>query len=112
MICKEGRAGAIAGADVIAAKLELCKGDPSIIVAVLDEGVMWNHPDLIGNMWTNEAEEVGSTEDKDGNGYKGDRYGYNFVKNTGIISWTSAEDTGHGTHVAGTIAAVNNNNEA
>lgn len=72
---------------------------------------MWNHPDLIGNMWTNEAEEVGSTEDKDGNGYKGDRYGYNFVKNTGIISWTSAEDTGHGTHVAGTIAAVNNNNE-
>ena len=60
-------------------------------------------------MWTNESEEIGSTEDKDGNGYKGDRYGYNFVKNTGVISWTSAEDTGHGTHVAGTIAAVNGN---
>lgn len=60
--------------------MKLCKGDPTIIVAVLDEGVMWNHPDLIGNMWTNEAEEIGSTEDKDGNGYKGDRYGYNFVK--------------------------------
>ena len=108
---KEG-AEAIAGADVNCGEAwKLCKGDPTIIVAVLDEGVMWNHPDLIGNMWTNEAEEIGSTEDKDGNGYKGDRYGYNFVKNTGVISWTSAEDTGHGTHVAGTIAAVNGNNK-
>lgn len=107
---KEKRAEAIAGADVNCGEAwELCKGDPSIIVAVLDEGVMWRHPDLKANMWTNEAEEIGSTEDKDGNGYKGDRYGYNFVKNTGVISWTSAEDTGHGTHVAGTIAAANNN---
>ena len=107
---KEGRAEAIAGSDVNAvAAWDKCKGDPSIIVAVLDEGVMWSHPDLEANMWTNEAETIGSTEDKDGNGYKGDRYGYNFVKNTGVISWTSTEDTGHGTHVAGTIAAVNNN---
>ena len=107
---KEDRATAIAGSDVNAVKAwEKCKGDPSIIVAVLDEGVMWSHPDLEANMWTNEAETIGSTEDKDGNGYKGDRYGYNFVKNTGVISWTSAEDTGHGTHVAGTIAAVNEN---
>lgn len=107
---KEGRAEAIAGSDVnCAGAWNLCKGDPSIIVAVLDEGVMWSHPDLKANMWTNESEEIGSTEDKDGNGYKGDRYGYNFVKNTGIISWTAAEDSGHGTHVAGTIAAVNSN---
>lgn len=107
---KEKRAEAIAGADVNCGEAwELCKGDPSIIVAVLDEGVMWSHPDLIANMWTNEAEEIGSTEDKDGNGYKGDRYGYNFVKNTGVISWASADDTGHGTHVAGTIAAANDN---
>ena len=88
---KKDRAEAIAGADVNCGEAwELCKGDPSIIVAVLDEGVMWSHPDLIANMWTNEAEEIGSTEDKDGNGYKGDRYGYNFVKNTGVITWTSA----------------------
>ena len=107
---KEGRAEAIAGSDVNCVEAwKSCKGDPSIIVAVLDEGVMWSHPDLKANMWTNESEEIGSTEDKDGNGYKGDRYGYNFVKNTGIISWTAAEDSGHGTHVAGTIAAVNNN---
>ena len=104
------RAEAIAGSDVNCVEAwKSCKGDPSIIVAVLDEGVMWSHPDLKANMWTNESEEIGSTEDKDGNGYKGDRYGYNFVKNTGIISWTAAEDSGHGTHVAGTIAAVNNN---
>jgi hypothetical protein len=60
-------------------------GDPEIIVAVLDEGVMWSHPDLQANMWVNEAEELGSKEDADGNGYAGDRYGYNFVKNSPII---------------------------
>ena len=86
-------------------------GDPSIIVAVLDEGVMWSHPDLAGNMWVNEAEEFNSKEDRDGNGYAGDRYGYNFVKDSPVICWSETYDTGHGTHVAGTIAAVNGNGE-
>lgn len=86
-----------------------CTGDPSIIVAVLDEGVMNTHSDLAGNIWVNEGEELYADTDADGNGYKDDKYGYNFVSNTGIISWTEASDTGHGTHVAGTIAAMNGN---
>lgn len=105
-------AEALPGADINCTEAwKLCTGDPSIIVAVLDEGVMWQHPDLKPNMWTNEGEVLGSDEDRDGNGYKGDLYGFNFVKNTGIINWAEIEDSGHGTHVAGTIAAVNNNGE-
>ena len=88
---------------------QLCTGDPSIIVAVLDEGVMNTHPDLEGNIWKNEDETYLSGDDNDGNGYKGDFYGYNFVKNSPLVSWSDESDTGHGTHVAGTIAAMNNN---
>ena len=99
-----------AGADVNCAEAwNKCKGDPSIIVAVMDEGVMWSHPDLEANMWVNEGEIYKSDKDNDGNGYAGDVYGYNFAENSASIAWTSDGDTGHGTHVAGTIAAVNNN---
>ena len=105
-----GGANAIAGYDVNCAEAwQKCKGDPSIIVAVMDEGVMYNHEDLKANMWTNSLEELGSDEDKDGNGYAGDVHGYNFVTDCGIITYSNIEDVGHGTHVAGTIAAVNNN---
>lgn len=101
---------AVAGVDVGCIDAwNICKGDPSIIVAVLDEGVMWNHPDLQDNMWVNENETFASKDDNDGNGYAGDRYGYNFVLDKGFISFDDANDTGHGTHVAGTIAAVNDN---
>lgn len=88
---------------------KLCTGNPNIIVAVLDEGVMYTHPDLVDNIWNNEGEELYADNDADGNGYKDDKYGYNFVTNSGVISWMSEADTGHGTHVAGTIAAANNN---
>lgn len=103
--------GAKAGCDVNALEAwKTCTGDPSIIVAILDEGVMYTHPDLAANMWCNPGESVqGAQTDGDGNGYEGDLHGYNFVTESGDITWTDANDTGHGTHVAGTIAAVNNN---
>lgn len=108
---KNNQVGAKAGCDVNALEAwKTCTGDPSIIVAILDEGVMYTHPDLAANMWCNPGESVqGAQTDGDGNGYEGDLHGYNFVTESGDITWTDANDTGHGTHVAGTIAAVNNN---
>ena len=103
--------GAKAGCDVNALEAwKTCTGDPSIIVAILDEGVMYTHLDLAANMWRNPGESVqGAKTDGDGNGYEGDLHGYNFVTESGDITWTDANDSGHGTHVAGTIAAVNDN---
>jgi len=71
---------------------KLTTGDNSIIVAVVDEGIKYTHPDLIDNIWTG----------ADGT------HGYNFVAK-GPITWDKKGDTGHATHCAGTIAAVNNN---
>lgn len=107
----DNQAGAGAGCDVNAVEAwKTCVGDPSIIVAVLDEGVMYTHPDLAPNMWCNPGEtSQGAKADGDGNGYDGDLHGYNFVEESGNITWSDANDSGHGTHVAGTIAAANNN---
>lgn len=107
----DNHAGAEAGCDVNAVEAwKTCVGDPSIIVAVLDEGVMYTHPDLAPNMWCNPGETTqGAKADGDGNGYEGDLHGYNFVEESGNITWSDANDSGHGTHVAGTIAAANNN---
>ncbi len=100
----------IAGADVNCGDAwQKCQGDPSIIVAVLDEAVMYDHEDLIDNMWVNDGEEFDADKDADNNGYKDDKYGYNFVGDRGKITISNVNDTGLGTHVAGPIAAVNNN---
>ena len=107
---KEASAKFVAGDDINCREAwTMSKGDPSIIVAVLDEGIFLEHPDLAANIWTNEDEIYGSLEDNDGNGYPGDKHGYDFMNNRGVITWDSYGDTGHGSHVSGVIAAVNNN---
>lgn len=107
---KSVASSAYEGADInVKDAWKLTTGDPSIIVAVIDEGVKYTHPDLAGNMWTNNAELNGKPGvDDDGNGYVDDIYGYNFISD-GPITWDQPGDSGHGTHIAGTIAAINNN---
>ena len=102
-----GKTGLVgADADVWPA-WKLCAGNPDVIVAVIDQGVKYDHEDLADNMWINKGEIPGNGIDDDGNGYIDDVYGFNFVDNKGTI--TTSSTLSHGTHVAGTIAAVNNN---
>ncbi len=77
----------------------------SIVVAVIDTGVDYTHPDLASNMWVNTGEIAGNGIDDDHNGYIDDVYGYDFFNNDG----DPYDDYLHGTHVAGTIGAVGNN---
>lgn len=79
-------------------------GDPSVIVAVIDTGVDYDHEDLKGNIWVNTGEIPDNGIDDDNNGYIDDYYGVDIVSGKG-----NADDTnGHGTHVAGIIAARHN----
>ena len=81
---------------------ELEQGKRNVIVAVMDEWIDYTHPDLAPNMWVNEKEANGQPGvDDDGNGYVDDIHGLNLT--------SKSEFGNHATHVAGTIAAVNNN---
>ena len=86
----------------------LTAGDPRVIVAIIDGPVKYDHPDLSANMWKNPKETVNGKDD-DGNGVADDIYGINCVSGSGQIDWSSRGESGHGTHVAGLVAAVNGN---
>lgn len=79
-------------------------GSPDVIVAVIDTGVDYNHLDLRNNIWVNSAEIPDNGKDDDGNGYIDDIYGWDCVGDDN----DPMDDNGHGTHVAGIIAAENN----
>lgn len=79
-------------------------GSKDVIVAVIDTGVDYNHLDLRNNIWINNAEIPDNRKDDDGNGYVDDIYGWDCVGNDN----NPIDDNGHGTHVAGIIAAENN----
>ena len=100
-------AGTKAGADanVFKAWETGVTGSKDVLVAIIDGGFQVDHPDLKDNVWINEAELNGQPGvDDDGDGYVDDIYGYNFVINSSDINAHS-----HGTHVAGTVGATNNN---
>ena len=109
----DGKNGGTPGVDIGAeAMWDVTTGSEDIIVAVIDSGIDYNHPDLIANLWTNKGEIANNGKDDDGNGIVDDYYGIN-AKNSGTITGDPMDDDiyapGHGTHCSGTIGAVGNN---
>lgn len=98
--------GSVPGADInLLNAWQTTTGRSDVIVAIVDGGIDVGHEDLAGNVLINEAEANGAAGvDDDNNGYVDDVYGYNFCTNTADVY-----PHDHGTHVAGTVAAVNNN---
>ncbi len=101
-----GQVGGLPDADIDAPEAwDLNSGDANVVVAVIDTGVDYLHEDLQGNLWQNPDEIPANGVDDDGNGFVDDVYGINAITESG----DPMDDNGHGTHVAGTIGAVGNN---
>lgn len=110
-----GQLGGTRGADIKAIEAwEITTGGltahgDTIVIAVIDDGINLNHPDLQGLIWKNHHEVANTGEDDDGNGYIDDIYGWNTFNNSGNVSGGFLG--GHGTPVSGMIGAIANNNE-
>ncbi len=110
-LLNNGQNGGVAGADIEPEEAWQQTAGANVVVAVLDTGVRYTHQDLRDNMWTNPGEIPGNGIDDDRNGYVDDVYGIDAVNNdddTDTDKPDPNDDNGHGTHVAGTIAAVAN----
>jgi len=92
---------------------EITTGSSDVIIAVIDSGIAYDHPDLAPNIWTNPGEIAGDGIDNDRNGFVDDVHGWDFLMNDhepmDPVDFNLKGNPGHGTHVAGIIAGAGNN---